>query len=103
MLLTEIDAGLIALEFLMAEWNISDEDRQWFVIVNSRLIGQSWYVVELSVAGLPDRWYIQVYDTGVCDPNYTFISPIRGLEGYDDLKDLPYLVAEVLVSERNIR
>ncbi|KYC37869.1 hypothetical protein WA1_05030 [Scytonema hofmannii PCC 7110] len=103
MLLTEIDAGLIALEFLMAEWNISDEDRQWFVIVNSRLTGQSWYVVELSVAGLPDRWYIQVYDTGACDPDYTFVSPIRGLEGYADLKDLPYLVAEVLVSERNTR
>ncbi|MGH2413658.1 MAG: hypothetical protein ACREPR_11885, partial [Brasilonema sp.] len=82
---------------------ISEEDRQWFIIVNSRLIGQSWYVVELAVAGFPDRWYIQVYDTGACDPDYTFISPIRGSQGYIDLDDLPVLVAEVLLSERNVR
>ncbi|NMG06911.1 hypothetical protein [Brasilonema sp. UFV-L1] len=103
MLLTATDAGNIALEFLMAEWNMSEEDRQWFIIVNSRLIGQSWYVVELAVAGFPDRWYIQVYDTAACDPDYTFISPIRGSQGYVDLDDLPVLVAEVLLSERNAR
>ncbi len=103
MLLTATDAGQIALEFLMAEWNISDEDREWFVIAKSRLIGQSWYIVELAVEGFPDRWYIQVYDTAECDPNYTFISPTRGSEGYTDLGDLPNLVAEVLVSERNVR
>ncbi|NWF61241.1 MAG: hypothetical protein HXY43_18795 [Fischerella sp.] len=103
MLLTATDAGQIALEFLMAEWNVLEENREWFVIVNSRLIGQSWYIVELAVEGFPDRWYIQVYDTGECDPNYTFISPIRGSEGYTDLTDLPHLVAEVLVSERNVR
>lgn len=103
MLLTATDAGQIAFEFLMAEWNILEEDRQWFVIVNSRLIGQSWYIVELAVAGFPDRWYMQVYDNGACDPDYTFISPIRGSDGYVDLTDLPNLVAEVLVSERNVR
>jgi hypothetical protein len=103
MLLTSTDAGQIALEFLMAEWNILEEDRQWFVIDNSRLIGQSWYIVELAVAGFPDRWYVQVYDTGECDPNYTFVSPIRGSDGYTDLAGLPDLVAEVLVSERNVR
>ncbi|ARV60664.1 hypothetical protein BZZ01_20435 [Nostocales cyanobacterium HT-58-2] len=103
MLLTATDAGQIALEFLMADWNILEKDRQWFVIVNSSLIGQSWYIVELAVEGFPDRWYIQVYDTGACDPNYTFISPISGSDGYVDLGDLPHLVAEVLVSERNAR
>lgn len=103
MLLTSTDAGQIALEFLMAEWNISDEDRVWFVIVNSRPIGQSWYIVEIAVAGFPDRWYIQVYDTGECDPDYTFISPIRSSEGLVDFNDLPYLVTEVLLSERNSR
>ncbi|MBD2773897.1 hypothetical protein [Iningainema tapete] len=103
MLLTSTDAGQIALEFLMAEWNISEADREWFDVVNSRLIGQSWYNVELAVAGLPDRWYIQVYDTGGCDPNYTFISPVHGTCGYTDLRDLPDLVAEVLVCERNSR
>ncbi len=103
MLLTSTDAGQIALEFLMAEWNISEDDREWFFIVNSRLIGEIWYVVELAVAGLPDRWFMQVYDTGECDPNYTFISPICGSEGCIDLAHLSYIVAEVIVSERNAR
>lgn len=103
MLLTATDAGQIALEFILAEWNILEEDREWFLIVNSRLVGQSWYIVELAVAGLPDRWYVQVYDTGECDPNYTFVSPIRGSEGFVDLTDVPILITEVLVSERNVR
>ncbi|MBD2165455.1 hypothetical protein H6G04_13720 [Calothrix membranacea FACHB-236] len=103
MLLTETDAGQIAFEFLMADWNISEQDREWFTINNSRLVGESWYVVELGIAGFPDRWFIQVYDTGACDPNYTFMSPIKGSDGYVDLVDVPELVAEVLVSERNAR
>ena len=103
MLLTSTDAGQIALEFLMAEWNISEDDREWFVIVNSRLIGESWYVVELAVQGLPDRWFMQVYDNGECDPNYTFISSIHGLGGCIEIPDLPYIVAEVLGAERNTR
>ncbi|MFQ4141640.1 hypothetical protein [Chlorogloeopsis sp. ULAP02] len=103
MLLTATDAGRIALEFILAEWNILEEDREWFVIISSRLVGQSWYIVELAIEGFPDRWYVQVYDTGECDPNYTFISPISGSEGYIDLTNIPHLVAEVLVSERNSR
>jgi hypothetical protein len=103
MLLTATDAGRIALEFILAEWNILEEDREWFVIISSRLVGQSWYIVELAVEGFPDRWYVQVYDTGECDPNYTFISPISGADGYTDLTNIPHLVAEVLVSERNSR
>jgi hypothetical protein len=103
MLLTATHAGQIALEFLMAEWNVSEFDRDWFIVVSSKLIGESWYTVELATEGLPDRWYIQVYDTGECDPNYTFISPIRGSDGYVDLQHLPELVAEVLVCERNAR
>ncbi|MBO3461040.1 hypothetical protein G7B40_018320 [Aetokthonos hydrillicola Thurmond2011] len=103
MLLTSTDAGQIALEFLMAEWNISEEDREWFVIENSRLIGDIWYIVELAVEGFPDRWFIQVYDTGACDPDYTFISPIPASRGCTDFINLPYIVAEVLVSERNAR
>lgn len=46
---------------------------------------------------------MQVYDTGVCDPNYTFISPISGAEGYTDLTNLPDIIADVLVAERNSR
>jgi hypothetical protein len=91
MLLTSNDAGHISLEFLLADWNIADEYRDWFTVYNSRLMG------------LPDRWFMQVYDTGVCDPNYTFISPISGSEGYTDLQTLPDIIADVLVAERNSR
>jgi hypothetical protein len=103
MLLTSTDAGQIALEFLMADWNIADDYREWFAIFNARLMGESWYIVELGIAGFPDKWFIQVYDTGMCDPNYTFISPINGADGYMDLENLPDIVAEVLVAERNSR
>ena len=103
MLLTATDAGQIALEFLLADWNIFDEYRDWFTIFNSRLMGQIWYIVELGVEGFPDRWYIQVYDTGECDPNYTFVSPIKGNEGFIDLSHLPEILAEVLVAERKSR
>lgn len=103
MLLTSIDAGQIALEFLMADWNVSEPNREWFTVFNSRLVGECWYIVELGIAGFFDRWFIQVYDNGECDPNYTFISPMHGFDGYTDLMDLPDLVAEVLVSERNAR
>lgn len=103
MLLTANEAQKIALEFIITEWNLADEYRDWFTVINSRLIGQSWYIVEIAVPGFPDTWYIQVYDTAECDPNYTFISPIRGCEGYTDLTDLPELIAEVLVCERNAR
>jgi len=103
MLLTPTEAGNIALEFLLVDWNISEDYRDWFTIFNSRLMGEIWYIVELGVEGFPDRWFLQVYDTGTCDPNYTFNSPISGSEGYLDLKTLPEIIAEVLVAERNSR
>ncbi|UKO98941.1 hypothetical protein [Nostoc sp. UHCC 0870] len=103
MLLTATDAGHIALEFLLADWNISVDYRDWFTILNSRLVGESWYIVELGVAGFPDRWYVQVYDTGECDPNYTFKSPISSSEGFVDLGNLPEIIAEVLFAERKSR
>lgn len=103
MLLTSTDAGQIALEFLLADWNISEHYRDWFTIISSQLRGEYWYIVELGIEGFPDKWYIQVYDTGACDPNYTFMSPIPGAEGYTDLKILPGILADVLVAERNSR
>lgn len=101
--LTSTNAEKLALKFLIEEWGISLEHQEWFTILDSRAVGESWYVVEIGVAGLPDQWIIQVYDTGECDPNYTFYSPIQGSEGYVDLIDLPEIVAEVLVSERKGR
>ncbi len=103
MLLTATDAGNIALDFIMAEWNLNEDKKQWFVVVSSRLVGESWYLVEIGVAGFPDRWFIQVYFNGECETNYTFNSPIRGHQGYADMNHIPHLIAEVLVSERNAR
>ncbi|MDJ0674753.1 MAG: hypothetical protein QNJ36_05135 [Calothrix sp. MO_167.B42] len=103
MQLTSTDAGNIALDFILAEWNIPENDKDWFVIISSRLLGESWYIVELGIAGFADRWFIQVYDTGECDPNYTFTSPVPGGEGYIDLESLPHLIGEVIISERSAR
>ncbi len=103
MLLSAREASKIALDFLVEEWNITEEEEEWFVVFSSRMLGPYWYVVEIGVEGLPDQWFIQVYDTGECDPNYTFTSPIRGSDRYIDLKQLPPIIAEILVSERNSR
>ncbi len=95
------EAGQIALNFLMEEWELSDDDREWFTILGCRLASDSWYIVELGLEGLPDKWVMQVYDTGECDPSYTFTSPISAKDGTDDLAELPERLAEVIVSERS--
>lgn len=96
--LISINAENIALDFLMAEWEFSSADREWFSILSARPIGENWYVVEIGVEGLPDKWIFQVYDTGNCDPNYTFISPMSDIDS--DLDELPERIAQVLLSER---
>jgi hypothetical protein len=103
MLLSATVAGKIALTFLLEEWNIAVDYQEWFTVIDSRLLGEFWYVVEISIEGLPDRWFIQVYDTEECDPNYTFFSPTSAADGYTDLAEIPPILAEVLVSERNSR
>lgn len=102
MLLSAKEAGKLALDFLMEEWNISADYKEWFAVLDSRLLGEYWYIVEVSLEGLPDKWFIQVYDTGECDPNYTFSSPINAADRYSDLKEIPPILAEILVSERNL-
>ncbi len=97
----QTEAEQLAFNFLMAEWDISEDDRQWFTILGSRLVTDMRYVVEIGVEGLPDKWVIQVYDTGECDPNYTFSSPIKALDGTADLADLPDPIAEAIASERS--
>lgn len=97
-------AAQIALDFLMEDLNVNSGDREWFTILSARFIGESWYVVEIGIEGLPDRWAIQVYDTGEYDPNYnyTFISPIRAAEGSPDLAELPESIARALGTDRDI-
>ncbi|MFB2979995.1 hypothetical protein [Microseira sp. BLCC-F43] len=95
-----IEAQELALDFLMAEWEIAEADREWFSVLNCRWVKDSWYVVEIGVEGLPDKWVIQVYDTGECDPNYTFNSPISAASGTAELEEFPPEVAQMISKER---
>ena len=101
MTLAANEAEKIAFDFLIDEWSLSPEDRDWFSVLGSRLVDQSWYIIEIGIEGLPDKWVFQVYDTRQCDPNYTFITPISSSEQNTGLADFPEKIAEVLESERN--
>ncbi len=74
-----------ALAFVAKAWELPLSDQEWLVVlttrlIGARLIGESWYVVEIGVKGLPNKWAVQVDDTGACDPDYTFLCPIATLE-----------------------
>jgi hypothetical protein len=96
-------AQKLALEFLTSEWNIPSEDRDWLTIINSRTLGEDGYDVEIGIDGFPDRWLIEVYDNGKCEPYYQFTSPIRDSQTNIDLEDLPEWIAQVLIAERKHR
>ena len=101
MQLTARDAERIAFDFLVDEWSLSPDDREWFSLLTSRFVEDGWYVVEIGIEGLPDKWVFQVYDTWQCDPNYTFTTPISRAERNTGLADFPEKIASVLESERN--
>lgn len=94
------NAQLKALKFVMEEWNLPLSDQEWLTVINNRLIGESWYVVEIGVEGLPDKWVVQVYDTGACDPDYTFMSPIASLDT-SEAELYPPAIAQMLQAERH--
>lgn len=99
MTLAKTDAESTAINFLLDDLEIPAEDRDFFSIIDARATGSEWYVVEVGVAGLPDKWVLQVFDTGQCDPCYTFSSPMP--EGEDaDLAEFPVRIAEIVASER---
>jgi hypothetical protein len=100
MALTEAEAKQLAFDFLMGEWDLDEEDRDWFSVLSCRPVGETWYITEIGLEGLPDTWFIQVYDTGECDPNYTFNSPMSPTSEDTDLADLPEVIADLLRSER---
>jgi len=89
-----------ALKFVADEWKLTLSDQEWLTVINNRLIGESWYVVEIGVEGLPDKWVVQVYDTGECDPDYTFMSPIAGLDP-SEAELYPPAIAAMLQAERH--
>jgi hypothetical protein len=99
--LTSTDAEQLALKFFLEDWNVPEEDRDFFVALNSREIEDRWYVVEIGVEGLPDKWVIQVYDeTKTCDPCFTFVSPLKATESETGLEEIPESIAAILRSER---
>lgn len=84
----------------MQDLEISPEDQEWFSVLGVRAVGQTWHVVEIGVEGLPDQWVVQVYDTGECDPNYTFRTPVQATEADTGLEELPEAIAQILSAER---
>ncbi|MGJ3248760.1 MAG: hypothetical protein ACFE0I_22140 [Elainellaceae cyanobacterium] len=57
-------------------------------------------MVEVGIEGLPDVWIFQVFDTGYCDPNYTFNTPIQKTESDTGLDEMPDRIADVIQFER---
>ncbi|MGD1856945.1 MAG: hypothetical protein ACFB2W_22145 [Leptolyngbyaceae cyanobacterium] len=97
--LSVADANISAMDFLMDDLAIPALDQEFFSILATRETGSEWYVVEIGVEGLPDKWVLQVFDTGQCDPCYTFVSPMP--KGEDsDLEEFPERIAQVIAMER---
>jgi hypothetical protein len=94
------EVGEIAIDFLMQDLEIPTDDQDWFAVLAIRPMGESWHVVEVGVEGLPDKWVLQVYDTGECDPSYTFNSPVSATEADTGLEDMPEAIAQLLATER---
>ncbi|MDX2213936.1 MAG: hypothetical protein SFY66_11675 [Oculatellaceae cyanobacterium bins.114] len=99
--ITPGEAGEQAIAFLMTDLELTADDQEWFSVLNVRPVGETWYVVEIGVEGLPDKWVLQVYDTGECDPSYTFSSPVQATESDTGLEDLPEAIAHILATERS--
>ncbi|NET14050.1 MAG: hypothetical protein F6K08_15010, partial [Okeania sp. SIO1H6] len=79
---------------------IPQAEQEWFTIKNTKQ-EPNWYIVEVAIEGYPDYWILQVYDTGECDPCYTFVSPLSGSQDTDDLQELPESIANMISFERN--
>ncbi|WP_017298861.1 hypothetical protein [Nodosilinea nodulosa] len=97
--LTTTDAGSLAMTFLMADLEIPEEDQDFFSVLSTRETGSEWYAVEIGVEGLPDKWVLQVFDIGQCDPCYTFVSPMPAGEDAD-LQEFPDPIARAVAVER---
>lgn len=99
MTLSTTDAETLAMDFLMEDLEIPAVDQDFFSILSARETGSDWYVVEIGVEGLPDKWVLQVFDTGICDPCYTFVSPMPAGEDAD-LEEFPDQIAKAIATER---
>ncbi|MGP1385335.1 MAG: hypothetical protein ACTS2F_17355 [Thainema sp.] len=100
MKLPTTDAEALAMSFLMDDLEIPVDDQEFFSVLSTRESGSEWYVVEIGVEGLPDKWVLQVFDTGECDPCYTFVSPMPAGEDAD-LQEFPLPIATAVATERS--
>ncbi|MEG3436989.1 hypothetical protein V0288_07640 [Pannus brasiliensis CCIBt3594] len=101
-MITVDDAKISALEFLTGEWELSEIDRAWLEVLDARLLNNGrWYVVEIGVKDLPDKWVLQIYEEGNCDPCYTFVSPYKDGDISAGLESLPESLSIALQEERN--
>jgi hypothetical protein len=98
--LTQAEAEQLAREFLVEDLEIPSEDHAFFEILSAKPLGEDWYIVEIGIEGLPDKWVIQVYDTRECDPCYTFVSPVAATESDTGLDEYPLEIAEIIANER---
>ena len=90
-----------AIEFIVEEWELSEQEKELFSIEKSRKIDDKWwYIVEVTVNSLPDKWVIQVYEDGDCDPCYTFVSPFSKQEHSNNLEQIPNKLALAIQEER---
>ena len=94
------EAENLAIDFLINDWEIPQTEKDWFTIRYAKQ-ESSWYIVEVGIKGCPDYWILQVYDTGECDPCYTFVSPLSGSKDTDDLQELPESIANMIGFERS--
>ena len=95
------DAEKKAIDFILEEWELSQPEKEWFVIHNSKTISDKWWhIIEVSVKDLPDKWVVQVYEDGECDPCYTFTSPFSEAGTTTQLETLPQKLATALQEER---
>lgn len=96
-----VEAEKKAIEFIVEEWELSEQEKELFFVEKSRRIDDKWwYIVEVKVNNLPDKWVIQVYDDGDCDPCYTFVSPFSESEKTKQLDNIPQRLALALQEER---
>jgi hypothetical protein len=92
-------AGDLAKAFLADEWDLSPADRTWLIVLSCSFKAEGWHIVELGIYGCPDTWVIQVYDTGLCDPCYTFKPAHSQSERIECLEILPDAIAAMLLAE----
>jgi len=95
------DAEKLALDYFLEDWEIPEDEHDFFVVLESRPVDNLWYVVEIAIEGLPDKCIIQVNDeTKDCDPCFTFYSPIKASHSDTGLEELPESLAQMLRKER---